>query len=204
MVAELPARAASPTIGAMLALRRHVLAILVGVGVSAGTAACSEDVDPRQAACADYCELTMRNCTGAVAQYTDVSTCQATCAAIPLGDPADPTGNTVACRTFAAAIAEDGETHACTKAGPGGDMTCGDNCESFCTEAMELCAGRPGIFPDHSTCLETCAGYDKTEVYDSNDIAGDTFACRLYHLTAASTAPEIHCAHIGAVSPVCF
>lgn len=167
-------------------------------------AACSDDVDPKIAACADYCELTMRNCTGAVAQYTDVSTCQATCLAMPLGDPEAPTGNTIACRTFEAAIAEDATRLACTKAGPGGDGTCGDNCESFCTLALDLCSGRPDSYPDRATCLETCAGFSTAETYDAGDIAGDTFACRLYHLTAAASAPEIHCAHIGAVSPVCL
>ncbi|HVV86764.1 MAG TPA: hypothetical protein VHE35_27085 [Kofleriaceae bacterium] len=182
--------------------RSGVLAIVLAAGVAASAGAgCSDDADPKVGACADYCELAMRNCTGNVAQYTDVDTCQATCRAMPLGDPASPTGNTIACRTFEAALAEDPSTMACTKAGPGGDGTCGDNCESFCTMAIDLC---PGAYADHASCLTTCNGYDKTEVYDASDIAGDTFACRLYHLTAASTNPDVHCAHIGPVSPVCL
>lgn len=183
-------------------LSSGVLAIVLAIDLVGG--GCSEDVDPRIGACADYCELAMRNCTGDVAQYTDLGTCQATCQAMPIGDPASPAGNTVSCRTFQAALAEDPVAAACTKAGPGGDGTCGDNCESFCTMALALCGGRPGVFPDHATCLTTCAGFSTAEPYDANDIAGDTFACRLYHLTAAATVPDVHCAHIGAVSPVCL
>ena len=70
--------------------------------------------------------------------------------------------------------------------------------------ALDLCAGQPNAFADHATCLSTCAGFSTAEKYDASDIDGDTFACRLYHLTAASTNPDLHCAHIGAVSPVCL
>ncbi len=169
-----------------------------------GGAGCSTDVDPHVGACQDYCELVMRNCTGDVSQYTDLSTCRATCAAMPLGDPASPTGNTVSCRTFQAAIAEDPAAHVCTKAGPGGASACGDDCESFCTMAFSLCGGRPGMYADHATCLTACAGFNKAPLYDSSQIAGDTFACRLYHLTAAATNPDVHCSHIGVQSPVCL
>jgi hypothetical protein len=184
-------------------LRRYAL-VALALALVVGATACSEDVDPRIAACADYCELTMRNCTGDVAQYTAGDTCQATCRAMPLGDPASPTGNTISCRTFQAALAENTMAAACTRAGPGGDGGCGDNCDSFCTLALELCSGRPDSYPDFDTCRTTCSGFSQVEPYDANEIDGDTFACRLYHLTAASTQPDIHCAHIGAVSPVCL
>lgn len=163
--------------------------------------ACGEDADPVAGTCEDYCELVMRNCTGPVAQFTDSSTCMATCEAMPLGDPASPVGDTIACRTFQAALSEDDTVMACTKAGPGGDGACGDNCDSFCAIANELC---PGTYADVATCLTACAGFTATEVYDASDIAGDTLACRLYHLTAASTGPDVHCPHIVANSPVCL
>lgn len=173
----------------------------LGLGLVLATAACGEDVDPISGACDDYCEVVMRNCTGGVAQFTDISTCHAVCETMPLGDPVSPTGDTIACRTFQAAVAEDDATMACTKAGPGGDGACGGNCESFCAIADELC---PSAFSDTAACMSTCGGFSSTEVYDASDIAGDTFACRLYHLTAAATNPDVHCAHIGAVSPVCL
>jgi hypothetical protein len=166
--------------------------------------ACSEEVDPLEAVCQDYCELVQRNCSGAVGQYSDLATCKATCRAMPPGDPASPAGNTIACRTFYAGIAENPAASACTTAGPGGNGTCGESCDSFCTLALELCGGQPGSFPDLATCTTQCAGFDQTEVYDFGDVAGDTFACRLYHLTAASVAPDVHCSHIVENSPVCL
>lgn len=175
-----------------------VLALVLGV------VACGEDVDQVERACDDYCELVMRNCTGGVAQYTDLSTCMATCEAMPLGEPASPAGDTIACRTFYAAVAEDDKTNACTKAGPGGADTCGNDCDSFCALAMAICEGQPGSFPDLATCQSACAGFDASEPYDASDVDGDTFACRLYHLTAASTAPDVHCSHIVAASPLCL
>jgi hypothetical protein len=173
----------------------------LALALAASGAACGEDADARVGACMDYCELVMRHCQGSVAQYTDVSTCQATCGAMPLGDPLSPTGNTISCRTFQAALAEDATRLACTRAGPGGDSTCGDNCESFCASAGELC---PDAYADDEACRAACAGFSTTEVYDASDIGSDTFACRLYHLTAASTDPDTHCAHIGVVSPTCL
>ena len=181
--------------------RSGVLAIVLAAAL---LGACKDEVDPADGACEDYCELTMRNCQGVVAQYTDLSTCKATCAAMPIGDPTNPHGHNIACRTFEAAIAEDPNAAACTAAGPGGDGTCGANCESFCAIAIEICGDQPGSFSDLGTCMTACATYDTTELYDASDIAGNSFACRLYHLTAASTNPGTHCPHIVAASPVCL
>ena len=174
------------------------LASLASVLALAG---CGEDADPRVGACMDYCELVMRNCQGNVAQFTDSSACMATCQAMPLGDPLSPTGNSISCRTFHAALAEDPTRNVCTHAGPGGDDSCGGNCESFCAAAGELC---PDVYGGQDSCLSACAGFSTAEVYDASDIGGDTFACRLYHLTAASTDPDTHCPHIAALSVTCL
>ena len=176
-------------------------ALALALGTVLAQAGCGEDVDPRAGACEDYCDVVMRNCNGNVAQYTDLSTCMAVCEAMPLGDPVSPTGDTIACRTFQAALAEDDSVMACTKAGPGGDGACGGNCESFCAIADEVC---PDTFADSAACLTACGGFSTAEVYDASDIAGDSFACRLYHLTAAASDPGVHCPHIVAQSPVCF
>lgn len=192
--------AGAPTIGGMRALPRCLGPVIV-LALAGAVAGCGEDADPRVGACEDYCELVMRNCQGNVAQFTDSSTCMATCQAMPLGDPLSPTGNTISCRTFHAALAEDPTRNVCTHAGPGGDTSCGGNCESFCAAAGELC---PDAYDDRAACLSACAGFSTAEVYDASDIGGDTFACRLYHLTAASTDPDTHCAHIGVLSPTCL
>ena len=42
-----------------------------------------------------------------------------------------------------------------------------------------------------------------TEPYDAGDVAGNTFACRLYHLTVATTLPDAHCPHIQPTSATC-
>ena len=78
-------------------------------------------------------------------------------------------------------------------AGPGGADVCGSNCDGFCTIAADAC---PGTFADDAACQAACAGYDKVEAYDAADMAGDSFACRLYHLTVASTPLAMHCPHI--------
>src|SRR5262245_11267907 len=117
-------------------LRAWPLAVLLGL------AACSDEaVDPKDGECDDYCDLITAHCSGGFAQYSDRDSCLATCKAMPLGDPAAHSGHTITCRTFTAATAELSPMTTCTKAGPGGDGTCGGNCESFCAIAASLCTG---------------------------------------------------------------
>jgi hypothetical protein len=92
----------------------------------------------------------------------------------------------------------------CTRAGPGGDATCGMNCESFCASTLQICADQNiPPYDSEAECLTACAGYSALERYDAGDIGGNTFACRLYHMTAASTEPLTHCQHTGVDSAVC-
>jgi hypothetical protein len=177
---------------------------LLALAVSFLIACGGTDADPIGDACEDYCTLVMRNCQGGVAQYPDVSTCTATCEAMELGTVGARDGNTIHCRTFWAAIAE-GDPTTCTRAGPGGDGTCGTNCQSFCATTLSLCSSEPN--PPYSStteCESMCPSYDATEVFDASDLAGNTLACRIYHMTAASTDPGTHCAHTVAASPVCI
>lgn len=186
----------------MLAMQR---ASLLAAIVVTGLVACGSDAaDPRVAECEDYCDLIAVHCSGAVAQYSDRNACLSTCAAMPLGDAASHSGHTIMCRTFTAATAELSPATTCTKAGPGGDGTCGGNCESFCAMAVELCTDANQAFASVAECMGACTFYDTQPAYDASKTSGDTFACRLYHLTAASNDPDTHCGHIGPTSPVCF
>lgn len=112
-------------------------------------------------------------------------------------------GNTLGCRTYhAGAAAGDPTTH-CVHAGPGGAAACGSNCEGFCTLALETCTGGNEQWATMAECMTECNGYDQTEPYDTSDTAGDSFACRLYHLIAAIDDPELHCPHIVEASAPC-
>jgi len=180
-------------------------AFLIAALVATGLGACGgESPDPKGGECEDYCDLIAAHCSGALAQYSDGDTCRSTCEAMPLGDPAVHTGHTISCRTFVAATAELDPAMTCTQAGPGGDGVCGANCESFCAMAEQLCTDSNQAFASLGECMSACAGYDPVPAYDASKTGGHTFACRLYHLTAASADPDTHCHHIGIVSPVCF
>jgi hypothetical protein len=169
-----------------------------------GLLACGSDVsvDPKDGECSDYCDLIGEHCLGANSQYGSRDACVATCAAMPLGDPEDRTGHTITCRTFTAATAELDPAATCTKAGPGGDGTCGMDCESFCAIADEICVDENAQFPE-GDCLAVCAAFADPVPFSSNVTSGDSFACRLYHLTAASNDPDFHCPHIVADSETC-
>ena len=151
--------------------------------------------------CGDYCVSISANCTGEHAQYGTPQTCLATCAAFLPGTPADTVGNTLGCRTYhAGAAAADPVTH-CTHAGPGGAGVCGDNCEGFCAIAGHAC---PDAWPDDAACQTACGTFSPDESYDATDVAGNTFACRLYHATAAALDPVTHCGHIKGDSAPCM
>lgn len=181
-------------------LRPSVLAAIIVTVVGCGTDA---TVDPKVGECADYCDLISEHCLGALAQYSDRNSCLSTCQAMPLGDATTHAGHTIMCRTFTAATAELDASSTCTKAGPGGDDGCGANCESFCAMAGEICTGANQTFASTAECMTACAAYDASIEFDASQTSGDTFACRLYHLTAASNDPATHCPHIGPVSVTC-
>lgn len=173
-----------------------------GDGVAASS---STGVDTGDAqVCSDYCGLIGDHCQGDDAQYNGDSICEATCANMPVGTAGDELGNSASCRTFHAVLAaEEPQTH-CAHAGPAGDGTCGADCESFCSVALTLCDGDLSVFSGGEDCIATCEGFPTEPAYSANVPDGDSFACRLRHLTLASLQPEIHCSHIGSDSPVCF
>ena len=58
-------------------------------------------------------------------------------------------------------------------------------------------------FADEATCKTECAAFKDTVAYNATGSSGDSLACRLYHLTVASTTPDPHCMHITKASPTC-
>jgi hypothetical protein len=176
-----------------------------------GSATCPEGTDAADCSgggsdCEVYCDTIMSNCTDQNAQYVATEYCLATCATFPAGSPSDTMGNTLGCRAYhaGAAVADPG-TH-CGHAGPGGGGICGDYCESFCTIAQLACTGGNTVYPTSKECMFDCSMFPNTEEYDASDTSGDTFACRLYHVTIAAldaASAATHCSHITSSSVVC-
>lgn len=150
--------------------------------------------------CDAYCDLIGLNCDGDFTQYGSRETCMTSCAAFAPGSPGDMSGNSLACRHYHAGLAAMANDVHCTHAGPGGDTACGSNCEGFCAIAGRYC---PEAWADTAACIAACVTFPADEHYDANDVSGNSFACRLYHVTAASLDPVVHCAHIKGDSPTC-
>lgn len=153
--------------------------------------------------CAMYCAAMMSSCIGVDAQYPGLDSCLGACAGLPPGAPGETSGNSLACRAYHAGMASISPEVHCVHAGPGGAGACGQNCDGFCAIATAIC---PAEHPSVDGCLADCAGFMDTEPYNTEDAAGDTLACRLYHLTIAATSPgdaEVHCGHTIAQSPPC-
>jgi hypothetical protein len=151
--------------------------------------------------CTAYCDTIETNCAGDFSQYGTREMCEATCATFAPGTDGDMMGNSLACRTYHAGAAAMANDVHCGHAGPGGDMACGSNCEGFCGIAAAVC---PEAWPDIAACAMACGTFDPGEKYDATDVKGNTFACRLYHLTAATVDPVVHCGHIKGDSPTCM
>jgi hypothetical protein len=114
-------------------------------------------------------------------------------------------GNNLECRSYHAGAAAGGGamTH-CPHAGPAGDAVCGDNCESFCTIALAKC---PTQYPTMNACTTACAGFAmNTARYNSTSTSGNSFACRMYHLSVAAIgagSAATHCPHTQTTSATC-
>jgi hypothetical protein len=173
--------------------------------------------------CEHYCSLALDRCKmeQGVQLYSELKRCMGVCQAFPVGDPANPTGNTRACRIaqlekLAPGDVLESRTY-CPGAGPGGSApkgegehtACGKNCESFCRIRQVVCPGEQA----ETECLRKCAALPDLEGYNaSDDFAGgaDNIQCRLAHLSAAAGyhfANEFgdrdgHCAHSNIKSSV--
>lgn len=171
-----------------------------GPGTDAGPAATPS--------CTAYCAAITANCTGANAQYTDLASCLANCDAFPVGTAADMSGNTLGCRTYhAGAAAGAGATTHCSHAGPSGDGVCGTNCEGYCNLALANCTGADELYADAAACATACGAITDDVTYTTAATAGDSLACRIYHLSAAATdatSATLHCPHGEDPSAICM
>jgi hypothetical protein len=171
----------------------------------ATTYQCDEDlgdcIPETMPKCSAYCDKIQPACVGANQQYPSTAECLHSCVDLPRD--ASTSGNTVGCRSAQAglAISDPGR---CPQAGPAGDGTCGTNCESFCSLASKACVGNNQQFADPTDCAAKCALFGNvSDRYTTAAVTGDTFACRMYHLTLATVDPATHCPHIAPVSSVC-
>ena len=156
------------------------------------------DGPPSQLTCANYCSTIATNCTAvATKQYANTAECMATCSHFPVGALADTSGNTLGCHLYHAGNAMAAPTVHCIHAGPSGAGVCGASCEDFCALTTAIC---PTQYPALGSCMTSCGNFATTPAYSTAQMSGNTFSCRMYHATAASTTPVPHCAHT-AVTP---
>jgi hypothetical protein len=164
-------------------------------GSGSGSDASTVDAAGGEDGCALYCETVLSNCQGEHAVYASPEICTATCAFFEPGTAGDASGNTVACRTRHATLARStGEPGShCPAAGPGGDGSCGSNCEGYCTVFMRACLD---FFGSQAACLDDCASaVPDLGGFDTSFTSGNSLQCRLYHVSAASVDPATHCHH---------
>lgn len=169
-------------------------------GTDAGTDA-GTDGGTAGPTCAIYCSTVTTNCIGANAQYSNEAACLGSCSAFTAGSSGATSGNNLGCRAYHAGAAPADLPLHCPHAGPAGDATCGSNCESFCTIAVAKCAG---TFADVGACTSACMAFPTaTARYNSSTTSGNSFACRMYHLSVAATDAALaatHCPHITTAS----
>lgn len=171
------------------------------IGGAAGADAGGDEtpLEPPSKLCGEYCDKVFEGCKGKYAVYSVLATCYGICDLLPAGDELEPTGNSVRCRMAQAQHAidtQEPEAH-CEAAGPGGNGTCGDNCESYCYLLDKAC---PEDFEAVEDCEAKCAGLrDMGRIDVVLDHEGDSLQCRLVHVSSASVDPETHCGHAAFV-----
>ena len=167
--------------------------------------------------CAAYCTASLANCASMEPQYTDMASCMGTCAAFTPGTRTDTSGNTLGCRVYhtGAAASMPGMEH-CLHGGPAGYGVCGTSqCEAFCQIAQHSCTGANQQWASTAACMTDCAMFAGSTPdmpagapdYSTAEMSGNSFACRMYHLTVASSSASLatmHCPHIVRASPVCM
>jgi hypothetical protein len=168
--------------------------------------------------CATYCTHLNTDCAAGTANaQISMANCMGTCAAFPPGAATDVSGNTLGCRNYHLQNIEvrgmSAAAH-CPHAGPvggpiaGATSVCGASpCEDFCALQTKVCGtdaspvtGVTNRYPTLAACTAACATFTKTPEASPSVTSGNTFACRIYHLTnaAAQTAAagvNAHCGH---------
>ena len=155
--------------------------------------------------CLEYCDTVMAGCTGTSAQYASPTACLLVCEALPQGTPGSTSGNNVECRKSRAALAvSTGEgANYCFTAGPGGGGECGDDCDGYCSVMLSTCRE----FTTLSQCTSDCSSVPNlaeasvVQTYNTSMQAGNTVQCRLFHVTASTLDPVLHCPHASGLTP---
>ena len=146
--------------------------------------------------CETYCE-TMENTICADA-YSGIDNCLANCALLPPGTT-DEDANTVACRQkYALAATIEPSPATCNAASAPGGNVCGQVCEVYCDLLEINCTGDNTIYPDRTSCLDTCNLMETEGIFTDwdFDIQEDSVQCRIYHAGAPAAAqPDVHCPH---------
>ena len=153
--------------------------------------------------CIMYCAQIATACTDTRVQFATEDDCLNSCATWRAGQPTDTTGNSLACRTYHVGLAMTDPVGHCLHAGPSGDGVCGVACTGLCSLLDYACTGTNQVYPEHNVCHTTCVTWPTDPPYSANVQTGDSFACRLYHATAATTSPSTHCQHTADNSSTC-
>lgn len=165
--------------------------------------------------CATYCTDAQELCIAA--QNSEVFQtpvqCSAVCAKYAVGDPMNPTGNTLACRENLLKNARQfGEAATiCQAAGPlggsfmAGGQGCGSSCEGFCNLRQSVCPAET-----EPNCVAKCQGIPDPGIATYNatgdfGAGGDSLHCRMAHLATAAAyqaasdemSRAAHCTHSG-------
>jgi hypothetical protein len=176
----------------------------LGGSVAAGAGGVAMGTGSDELLCARYCDLVAANCSGANQQYASPAACLAVCGLLDPGQPGDLSGNTVSCRLRQAELAAStGEpANYCFSAGPGGAGSCGTDCEGYCSVMSAQCEQ---LGPEEA-CLRACADVPdlsrppQSIKYNTTQQSGNSLQCRLYHVSAASLDPVIHCVHAAGLA----
>jgi hypothetical protein len=155
--------------------------------------------------CEQYCDRVETACVDAIRQYASRDACLAVCALLDPGPAGTATGNTVRCRLAQAQLAAGtGEPGMyCFSAGPGGAGICGEDCEGYCALMTAKCAQ----LGSYAECLTACGDVPDLSQppdnvrFSANIDDGDSLQCRLYHVSAATLDPNLHCAHAAGGAP---
>jgi len=156
---------------------------------------------PKKSLCQTYCDTLSANCNGNVEQFVSTETCLDYCAKLDPGKPNDTAGDTVNCRLHYATSAKTAGEKAdnCSAAGPGGNGTCGTNCDALCHVALQTCGDQPTGFKSETECTSECTKLPDKGEYDDSIQDGFTIQCRLYHVSAAQIDPVVHCPHVRGI-----
>ncbi len=182
-----------------------LLATFIVVGCQSIVGIEDRTYQPGSQQCADYCNTMQKNCTQGNAVYPDKATCLAVCADLPPGGPSAPANsNTVSCRARLATLAGSSQVEYCASAGPGGNGSCGNDCEAYCTLLQAICPDDYKAVASVRPCTDSCKALEDEKGFSAAQQQGDTVQCRLVHLMAAAKDPAAaaaECPHASFQTP---